>query len=137
MADYERYRFQKQNIIVMLCSRFYINDGVNITNDKKVIVEKFNLFLVNVGPNLAQNIPLNSQSPTASMIKNINSMAVLPVNESEVIDIIKNLKNSSPGWDSISAKVVKATYLHFIAPLTHIMNLSITQGIFPKELKLA
>ena len=119
------------------CSIFYINDGVNITNDKKVIVEKFNSFFVNVGPNLAQKIPPNAQSPTASMIRNINSMAVLPVNESDVIDIIKNLKNSSPGWDSIAAKVVKATYPHFIEPLTHIMNLSITQGIFPKELKLA
>ena len=29
------------------------------------------------------------------------------------------------------------TYPHFIEPLTHIMNLSITQGIFPKQLKLA
>ena len=83
------------------CSRFYINDGVNITNDKKVIAEKFNSFFVNVGSNLAQKIPPNSQSPTASVIRNINSMAVLPVNESEVIDIIKNLKNSSPGWNSI------------------------------------
>ena len=71
------------------------------------------------------------------MIRNINSMAVLLVNESEVIDVIKNLKNSSPGWDSIAAKVVKATYPHFIEPLTHIMNLSITQDIFPKVLKLA
>ena len=35
------------------CSRFYINDGVNITNDKKIIAEKFNWFFVNVGPNLA------------------------------------------------------------------------------------
>ena len=58
------------------CSRFYINDGVNITNDKKVIAEKFNSFFLNVGPNLAQKIPPNSQSPTASMIRNINSMAV-------------------------------------------------------------
>ena len=99
------------------CSRFYINDGVNITNDKKVIAEKFTSFFVNVGPNLVQKIPPISQSPTASMIRNINSMAVLPINESEVIDIIKNLKNSSPGWDSISAKVVKALNLkktHFM-----------------------
>ena len=71
------------------------------------------------------------------MISNINSMAVLPVSQSEVSDIINNLKSSSPGWDSISANVVKATYPHFIEPLTHIMNLSITRGIFPKQLKLA
>ena len=118
------------------CSRFYINDGVTITSDKKVIAEKFNSFFINVGPNLAKNIPPNSRSPTGFMIRNINSMAVLPVSQSEVSDIISNLKNSSPGCDSISANIVKATYPHFIEPLTHIRNLSITQGIFPKQLKL-
>ena len=117
------------------CSRFYINDDGTITNDKKVIAEKFNSFFINVGPNLAKKIPPNSQSPTGFMIRNINSMAVLPVSQSEVSDIINNLKSSSPGWDSISANVVKATYPHFIEPLTHIMNLSITRGIFPKQLK--
>ena len=62
-------------------------------------------------------------------------MVVLPVNQSEIIDIIKTLKHSSPGWDAISANVVKVTYPCFIEPLAHIMNLSITQGVFPKELK--
>ena len=81
--------------------------------------------------------PPNSQSPRGFMIRNINRMAVLPVSQSEVSDIINNFTNSSPGWDSISANVVKGTYPHFIEHLTHIMNLSITQGIFPKQLKLA
>ena len=67
------------------------------------------------------------------MIRNINSMAVLPVSQSKVSDIITNL---SPGWDSIP-NVVKAIYAHSIEPFTYIMNLSITQGIFPKQLKLA
>ena len=39
------------------CSRFYINDGVTITSDKKVIAEKFNQFFINVGPNLAKKNP--------------------------------------------------------------------------------
>ena len=71
------------------------------------------------------------------MTRNCNSMVVLPVNQSEIIGIIKNLKHSSPGWDAISANVVKVTYPCFIEPLAHIMNLSITQGVLPKELKLA
>ena len=36
------------------CSRFYINDGVTITSDKKKFAEKFNSFVINVGPNLAK-----------------------------------------------------------------------------------
>ena len=42
-----------KNKISLSCSRFYINDSVTITSDKKVIVEKYNSFFINVGPNLA------------------------------------------------------------------------------------
>ena len=119
------------------CSRFYVNDSKNITNDKKDIPENFNSFCINVGPNLAKKMSPTSQSPTNFMTRNCNSMVVLPVNRSEIIDIIKNLKHSSPGGDAISANVVKVTYPCFIEPLGHIMNLSITQSIFMKELKLA
>ena len=58
-------------------------------------------------------------------------MAIMPIIQNDVISIIKNLKVSSPGWDSISAVVVKATYACFIEPLTHILNLSIMHGVFP------
>ena len=64
-------------------------------------------------------------------------MFVQPVVVEEVQNIIKALKISSAGWDSISASVVKSTYNSFLTPLTHVMNLSITKGIFPCELKIA
>ena len=47
-----------------------------------------------------------------------------PVDEDEVCRIIKALKNSSPGWDSISSTVVKNTCHHFVDPLTHLLNAS-------------
>ena len=44
------------------CSRFYVNDSTNITNDKKKIVENFNSFFINVGPNLAKKFhPLHNR----------------------------------------------------------------------------
>ena len=119
------------------CSRFYLNDERHVTNNKEVIANKFNDFFVNVGPNLAEKIPTTDKSPTYLMERNLNSMAVLPVTESEVISIIKNLKHSSPGWDSISVDIVKNTYSIFIQPLTYIMNLSVMKGIVPMELKIA
>ena len=64
-------------------------------------------------------------------------MAIMPIIQNDVISIIKNLKVSSPGWDSISAVVAKATYACFIEPLTHILNLSIMHGVFQSVLKLA
>ena len=37
----------------------------------------------------------------------------------------------------MAAKVVKASYASFIEPLTHILNLSIRNGVVPIEMKLA
>ena len=55
----------------------------------------------------------------------------------EVIKIIKQLNTGSCGWDDISASVVKTTFQSFIEPLTHILNISITKGVFPNEMKIA
>ena len=71
------------------------------------------------------------------MERNSNSMAVLPVTATEVTSIITNLKHNSPGWDSISAAIIKAVYPNFIGPLTYILNMSITEGLFSSEMKLA
>ena len=64
-------------------------------------------------------------------------MLVIPALEEEVKSIILNLKMSSPGWDSISSKVFKVSYPLVLAPLTHVLNLSLINGYVPKELKIA
>ena len=56
---------------------------------------------------------------------------------SEIKAIITNLKDSSPGYDGISAKILKSSINYLLNPLVHVINLSLTQGIFPKELKTA
>ena len=124
-----------KNINNLSCSRFYINNTV--CNDKKRIAESFNSFFVNVGPNLAKNIPSDSRSPTGYMERNPSSMAVIPASQNEIITIINNLKQSNPGWDDISSSIVKHTCHYFIEPLMHVSNLSITQGVFPHEIKVA
>ena len=47
------------------------------------------------------------------------------------------MQNKCPGWDNVTAKVVKSTHLIINGVLTYIINLSLTQGIFPRELKIA
>ena len=64
-------------------------------------------------------------------------MFLTPVTEEEIINIISSLKNSSAGWDEISAQIIKSTVHLFISPLTHVCNLSFLQGVFPRELKIA
>ena len=51
--------------------------------------------------------------------------------------IIADLKDSSTGWDGISAKIVKRSSRLFIDQLTHLFNLSLEQGTFPNHLKIA
>ena len=65
------------------------------------------------------------------------SMCVDSVSHDELKTIIKSLKESSPGWDEISAKVIKSTFENFKTPLLHVLNLSILKGVFPSEMKIA
>ena len=115
---------------------FRINEH-DIT-DQQTIAEKFNEFYVNIGPTLASKIPTGRCDPI-SYIKNgtRNSIFLHPVNEEEVSNILKDMKNSSAGWDCISPHIVKKTYEYFIVPLVHICNMSFLHGVFPNELKIA
>ena len=51
--------------------------------------------------------------------------------------MISNLKDSSAGWDDIHAKVLKQTAHLYIPILVHLINLSLCEGVFPQQLKLA
>ena len=47
------------------------------------------------------------------------------------------LKNSSPGWDHFQSNVIKDTSDLLLLPVTYLLILSITQGVFRDELKIA
>ena len=106
-------------------------DNEDVT-DKQTIANKFNAFYVNI------YIPSGNYEPINYIKKGIaNSTFIRPVNENEVVAILKDMKNSSPGWDCISPKIVKQTYRYFLEPLVHVTNMSILHGVFPDELKIA
>ena len=71
---------------VSSCSRFLINN--KITSDKQAVANGFNSFFINTGATLAKNIPSDPRSPTTYIKRN-------PQND--VINVIRNLKVSSPG----------------------------------------
>ena len=108
------------------------------TTDKTKIATGFNKYFVNIGPNLASDIPQDNKSSTTYMENPIlESMVITPVVEEEVQSVIKSLKDSSAGWDAIFSWVIKTTHSSFIVSLTHIMNMSLLKGVFPSELKIA
>ena len=55
----------------------------------------------------------------------------------EVINVFLLLKNSCTCWDDIPAYVIKRCIHLYIEPLTHIIDKSMKEGVFPSELKLA
>lgn len=57
------------------------------------------------------------------------SLKILPTSPVGNEKIIRNLKNSSPGIDLIKSSILKEI------PLSHIVNLSLKEGIFPNSLK--
>ena len=98
------------------------------------ITNGFNEYFVNIGPALARDITQDNKSSTTYMENRVfESMVITPVIMEEVQSIIKN---SSAGWDSIAARMVKTTHSSFLVPLTHIMNMSLLNGVFPTELKI-
>ena len=96
-------------------------------------------YIVNIGPNLARNIP-DSNLPFHSFLRgNIpNSLFFLPTHGTEVIDIVNNfkLKNSS-GYGGITNVLFKKIIHVIVSPLTHICNRSLTTGTVPNKMNIA
>ena len=104
-----------------------------------MISESFNDFFVSIGKRLLQNAP-NSHKKFHDFLHGPNSETCFmsPITEKEVYDIITNLRvNKSPGYDGLTNKLLKEIINFIIKPLTHILNLSIVNGIVPSRMKIA
>ena len=117
-------------------SSFIINNSE--TSNCVQIANSFNNYFINVGKVLADKVPHSHVNPV-SYIKNTNldSIVINPVDEHEIVKVINSLKESSPGWDGIHAKVLKSTFYDYIKPVTYICNLCLIQGSFPDSMKIA
>ena len=105
------------------------------------IVNKFNEYFSNIGPNSAKLIdPCDgSFTDTISQHYSINQgMFVSPTDESEITNIVHGFKaHKSAGYDSFSPTVIKSVIKGIAQPLTSICNLSIQVGSFPDKMKIA
>ena len=87
---------------------------------------------------MAKSIPKVNESPL-SYIGNrlIESIYLEPVTENEINTLIKSLKDTATGFDNMNSMSLKISSETLIKPLTHICKFSLTQGIFPSQLKIA
>jgi len=117
---------------------FNINN-CNITN-KQEIANEFNKFFINIGPQLASQIPeIQNKSFTTYLNNPFNeNLTFTPISADQIIKIITGLNNkTTSGFDRISTKLLKDIKIELSEPLKLIINQSLKAGIFPQKLKIA
>ena len=112
-----------------------LNDEV-ISNPHE-IANHFNDFFTNIGRNLASKITSNDDPIKLMEVDSPFSMFVKRVDETELGDILSNLKNSAAGSDGIKPSLIKLVKTEIMEPLLFLVNISLKQGVFPDLLKKA
>ena len=117
-------------------TRFQHNDSD--ISDPSLVAHYFNEFFVNIGRSTAAKIPHKDKNPVSYLKGNyIHSFNATPVTEEEINIILNDLSDSACGWDEIDSKIVKATRHTILQPIVHVCKLSLANGIFPQQLKIA
>ena len=105
--------------------RFKIGKNLT-TSDNELISNKFNDFFINIGPTLAKSIPRINKSPLSYLGNRLTETIYLaPVNEKEIGQLIKSLKDTAAGFDDLNSMCPKISSQFLVKPLTHICNLSL------------
>ena len=106
--------------------------------DKEQIAEQFNKYFTNVGPNLASMIPKTNKDFKSFLCGDYPLFNETPLADDEIKNAFISLKsNKSPGFDEISPNVIKFVVDILIEPIKHVFDLSLKNGIFPEQLKVA
>ena len=66
----------------------------------------------------------------------LESLILVPTVEEELLDIVRSHKKS-PGFDYIKNYLIKHVITGILKPLTHILNLSMSNGIVPRNMNIA
>ena len=124
-------RKQSKNLVIS-------KDG-KILSDAYDIANVFNDHYTNLADNLLYGNKPMSKLPVKQFIeRNNNTFFLFPATVEELTNIIKALKNKhSAGFDEVSDHLLKNCYTHILEPLCYIINLSLSTGKFPEQLKLA
>ena len=96
--------------------------------DHKIIANSFNGYFINVGSSLANKINC-TVDPILYAQRHVNNIYITEVSESEIRNIIQDLKNSEAGYDELPSSILVKTCVSYIyiKPLTHLINMSIRE----------
>lgn len=121
------------------------NALLQIKNTGTEALNHCNEYFTQIGKSLAEktlsqiNETQNTLAAGVSLQnKPLHSFFLEPTNVVEVENIIMSLKDdSAPGLDGITNKMLKKIKKYIVVPLTAIYNLSLSEGVFPNEWKMA
>nr|CAI5862439.1 unnamed protein product [Callosobruchus analis] len=114
-----------------------------IIDGKKDVAEHFNEYFYNSPINISNSIGyIPSQGRDNKSLSNTNHVSqtlfLFPYTQAELINILyRKMKNKfSCGFDEVPMYLVKQVLHIIIDPITHLVNLSFTNGTFPDSLKV-
>lgn len=104
--------------------------------------EDFARYFSDIGRGISRQItgPPNSADYYVKRVKlnSANSLFLKPVDEAEILDIVRGLKKKkTTDIYGISANLLSKVAHTISVPLTHLVNVSFSEGVFPKELQKA
>lgn len=123
-----------------------LNIGDTVTSDKLKVANCFNRFFTTIADTLVNKLPTFTGVFGESHVKSfyqrmgvqVNAFSFAEVSEAEVLLKLKALNPSkATGLDNIPCRFLRDAAEVITPSITFIINLSITQGHFPREFKLA
>ena len=109
-----------------------------ITSDNELTRNKCNDYFINIGSTLGKSISHINKIPLSYLdSRQIESMNLTPVSENKIWQLIKSLQDTAVGgYDDLNCKCLKISSQFLVKPLTHICNLSFSQGNLPEQSKI-
>ena len=108
-------------------------DG-NEINNMRSAAESFNNFFINSIKTITDKMP--SILVDNKQVFNRNTIFLSPFSSNEMLEIIKSVSmKDSSGYDDIPCSLLNKVAEYIVEPLTYLVNLSFTEGIFPDVLK--
>jgi hypothetical protein len=116
----------------------FMSEGKMITNHFE-IANRFCKYFTDIGPALASRIPSTNLSFRSFLTDNENNPIILnETNVHELEEICHDFQaGKAPGHDNIPMYLIKNSFDLISEPLTRLINLSLTTGVFLDKLKVA
>lgn len=112
-------------------------DNESITKPSHV-ASTFNNFFTNIGKNLAEAIPEQANDFREYLgNRTVNDMTLSLATEEEILLIINNFGNTSPGYDDVPMTIIKRVAPKIAPIIKHLCNCSFISGTFPEKMKIA